>query len=198
MLKKLFRLWPGKAHEAVIEPPAEAAPAALLSAAGVDSFDLAGSMIVVHDLPVPDWRQATAWVDSIADPAAQTDAWARAELAWLDHLRHALGAPYRVVLGDDAALLSTLDANMAAATLGFIARTRTRIGRVLEGLAQASPSGRDLLIVFEDQDTYYRYVSRYSAARTKAASSPSAAACTSSTAAATSSPRGPTCTRSNL
>ena len=58
-------------------------------------------------------------------------------------------------------LLSSLDANVARAALDFIGKTRQRILRVLDGVAQVVEWGSDILIVFDDDDRYYEYVSRY-------------------------------------
>ena len=40
-------------------------------------------------------------------------------------------------------------------------KTLKRIGKVLDGIAQEQQWGHDILIVFEDDDTYYRYIARY-------------------------------------
>jgi hypothetical protein len=40
-------------------------------------------------------------------------------------------------------------------------RTLSRIGKVLDGVAKPPEWGKDILLVFDDEDTYYRYVSRY-------------------------------------
>lgn len=58
-------------------------------------------------------------------------------------------------------LLSNLSRNVAQATLAFMERTLNRIGVVLEGIAETPELGKDLLVVFKDQDSYYRYVSWY-------------------------------------
>lgn len=50
---------------------------------------------------------------------------------------------------------------MAQAALEFIAKTTTRIGKVLEGVAQVPAWGYDILVVFDDEKNYYRYISRY-------------------------------------
>lgn len=61
----------------------------------------------------------------------------------------------------DAVLLSTLEPNVARATLGFMGKTLQRIVRLLAGVAKIPEWGKDILIVFDDEDAYYRYVSHY-------------------------------------
>ena len=116
---------------------------------------------MVQGLPVPDWKAVTGWV--VAHPAgkAQANAWIAGERAWLDHLRVALGTDYHLAERRDALLLSTLAPHIAGATLDFMNKTQQRILRVLDGVAQVAEWGRDILIVFDNEDRYYEYVSRY-------------------------------------
>lgn len=163
MLKSLLRLLPGKARSAeqVNEAVFQMAPPALLEAPGVEAFDVSASLAVVNDLPVPDWGAIAAWVASIPDSPAQAEAWSKAELAWLAHLQTALGGHYHLAQHEYALLLSPLEPRVASATVQFMTRTLSRITSLLDGVAKAPEWGRDILLVFEDEDTYYRYVSRY-------------------------------------
>jgi hypothetical protein len=112
-------------------------------------------------MPVPDWRSLTDWVAGIPDPLEQARAWSNAELAWLAHLQAALGPQYHVAHHEQAVLLSTLEPNVAMATVKFMTKTLARIGTVLGGIGKPAEWGRDILLVFDNEDTYYRYVSRY-------------------------------------
>lgn len=163
MFKRLLQLIPGRsrpetaADEAVfqIDPPAT------LEMPGSEPFDVVAALQVVQDMPVPDWPAVRAWVGAMPDPAAQAEAWARAELAWLAHLQAALGPQYQLARHQHALLLSTLEPRVAVATVQFMTKTLARIEKVLDGVAKAPQSGSDILLVFDDPETYYRYVSRY-------------------------------------
>ncbi len=95
------------------------------------------------------------------DPEVQARAWANCERAWLEYLAVALGPAYRLMEEGDAVILSTLEPNVAEATLGFMGDTLQRIIRLLDGVAQNQEWGKDILVVFDDGDAYYRYVSHY-------------------------------------
>lgn len=136
------------------------APAAL-QAPDVAPLDFAGCLEVIDGLPVPDWRTVAQWVSTIPGPDAQAEAWSRAEMAWLAHLQGALGPGYHIAAHRDSLLLSSLEPRAATATVEFMTRTVSRIAKVLAGVSRAPASGRDILLVFHDEDTYYRYVSRY-------------------------------------
>jgi hypothetical protein len=73
----------------------------------------------------------------------------------------ALGENYALKESDQAIILSTLSNRTAQATLNYLERTNQRILSRLEGVAELPPWGKDILIVFDDDDTYYRYASRY-------------------------------------
>lgn len=163
MLKSILRLLPGKARSdnEVSEAVFQIAPPAQLEAPGVEALDFSASLRVVHDLPVPDWGAIASWVDSIPVSSAQAEAWSKAELAWVAHLQTALGEHYHLAKHEYALLLSPLEPRVATATVQFMTKTLARIASVLDGVAKAPEWGRDILLVFEDEETYYRYVSRY-------------------------------------
>lgn len=112
-------------------------------------------------LPHPDWEVINAWIDTIPDHHEQAAAWGRCEIGWLQHLRSALGQGYRLHVADGVALLSTLDEIGVKATLAFVAKSRGRITRTLAGLAQVPEAGHDVVLVLDDEDTYYRYASHH-------------------------------------
>jgi hypothetical protein len=148
-----------RANASIEATDAPSAAPAEITVDGAKSFSIGAHLSSESGFPLLDWEAANAWVSAIPDPKAQAAAWTQCERAWLQHLRAALGAAYRLQEAGDALLLSTLEPNVATATLGFMAKTQQRVNRVLDGIAQVSDWGRDILIVFDDEDTYYRYVS---------------------------------------
>lgn len=113
-----------------------------------------------NGFPRLDWKSVREWVDGL-DESHQSAAWAQAEIAWLLRLRRSLGAQYRLDTLGSAALVSSLDANIARSTLDFMTKSIRRISAVLDGVASSSDWGHDILVVFEDDETYYRYVSHF-------------------------------------
>lgn len=138
-----------------------AAPPDRVSAADVAPFDVTASLLEAGGLPVVDWAAVQRWVHGIPNESAKADAWSACERAWLEHLRAALGQAYRVRTQGSAILLSTLDAHVADAALAFVNKTVQRIVHVLDGVAAVPEWGHDILIVFDDDEAYYRYVSHY-------------------------------------
>jgi hypothetical protein len=132
-----------------------------VEATGISPLMFKPLLQMSEGLPRPDWDMVTAWIASIPDHSEQAAAWGRCEIAWLQHLQSALGQRYRLRMADEVALLSTLDDVTAKATLAFVARSRERIARTLAGLAQVPEWGYDIVLVLDDEDTYYRYASHH-------------------------------------
>jgi hypothetical protein len=128
---------------------------------GGDEFALAKHITVHEGYPIVDWEKVRAWVDALEPEARRAEAWTACERAWLLHFRDALGRDFRLDEAGSAALVSSLAPNVAAATLAFMARTVRRIGAVLAGIVELAPWGKDILVVFNDEESYYRYVSHY-------------------------------------
>ena len=145
--------------------PDEAKPqlvegAAAVAVAGTATFPISSHLSNTNGFPYLDWNAVQQWIDMI-DPEVQARAWASCERAWLEHLAVALGPTYRLMEERDAVLLSTLEPNIARATLGFMSETLQQIILILDGVAQKPEWGKDILVVFDDEDGYYRYVAHY-------------------------------------
>ncbi|QPF72201.1 hypothetical protein G8A07_04160 [Roseateles sp. DAIF2] len=171
MLKLLRSLLSSTASAAPAPAVARALPPTRIAAPGVEDLLLADLLTEAEGLPFVDWARVHDWVARIpeddassasAPDAARAVAWTACERAWLEHLRAALGAGYRIDAGeDDVLLLSTLEPAVAAATRAFVSKTRQRVVRLLDGVAEVPAWGHEILIVFEDEASYYRYVSFY-------------------------------------
>jgi hypothetical protein len=136
-------------------------PPSSISSEGVSDFNVADNLINADNLPLLDWDAVQQWVDRIPNEIHQARAWSDCECAWLEHLRASLGPTYRLRKDGTTLLLSTLETNVAEATLAFVKATNQRVVRILDGIAHASEWGHQILIVFADDDTYYKYVAKY-------------------------------------
>ena len=156
-LRNLFGARTERAPAAAVVQHAVAAPPEVASGSA-PAFRVAEHCWGQQGYPIMDWAAAGRWTDAL--PAdVQASAWIAIERAWLLHLRDALGAGFRLTESENCLLLSALEDNVANATLGFMERTLKRVVRTLDGIAQVTPEGKDILIVFDDEDSYYRYVS---------------------------------------
>lgn len=80
---------------------------------------------------------------------------------WLDPVKQWLGPQFRFHVEADVVVLSALEPRDALAAAGYIAKTRKQVERVLGDLARFPADQPSVLIVFDDQEDYYAYVSRF-------------------------------------
>ena len=154
LLRKRAR--PSAAPEAEPRIPAPSR----LELEGLPAFEVAGNVAIEDRFALLQWGAARAWVESVPEER-RAEAWLACERAWLAHLRDSLGPEYGLAEGPTAMVVSTLEPRLARQMLEFMEKTLKRILRVLDGVAEEVPWGKDLLVVFDDADTYYRYVSLY-------------------------------------
>lgn len=162
-LRRVFGLTSTNPAQATTETGVSVAvaPPKLIEAADAAPLELSSVLFESDGFARPDWDTVSDWIASIPDPDEQAAAWGRCEIAWLQHMQQALGTNYRIEMADDVALLTSQDTVSARNTLGFVAKSRQRIERLLTGLAEIPEWGHDIVIVFDDEDSYYRYASHH-------------------------------------
>ena len=112
-------------------------------------------------LPLVDWGAVHAWADLATGPAMRTSAVDAARRAWMLHFREALGDTFHLYEDAHSYLLSSLEPNVVAAAGQYVATTRKRIAQVLGGVAQFTPGDKSVLLVMDDEEDYYEYVTLY-------------------------------------
>jgi len=163
MVFKLLKSLVGSPKPLAVDTPFldSTAPRNRVDAPGVAPFDLEASLIDANGFPLVDWPAAERWVSGVTGSRNQAAAWSACERAWIEHLCKAMGPAYHVRAQGSTILLSSLPGHVADVTLAFVNRTVQRIVRTLDGIAAVPEWGQDILIVFEDDEAYYRYVAHY-------------------------------------
>jgi hypothetical protein len=147
-------------EHAAQEEAAEPAPDHL-QAPGLEDWPFAERLHVVAGVPLADWRAIEAWLAAMPDARARAAARVDAHRAWLEHLRDALGDGAWLHETDDAFVLSSLEPAVAAATARYVATTRRRIAGVLGALPKFPAGEKSIVLVLDDEEVYYHYVSIY-------------------------------------
>ena len=132
----------------------------VIAVEGAPPFPIAKTLVRDGGFPLVDWNAVDAWLANV-DESRRNDAWKACERGWLMHLKEALGPSYTLIESPNAIVVSTLEPKVAQATLQYVERTAARITRVLDGVARRPELGKEILVVFDDADTHYRYVSMY-------------------------------------
>lgn len=118
--------------------------------------------LVQHEnMPLLDGQQLVTWLHANVAGEFHTPVLDDAKRAWLLHVRDALGENFQITESKTALLLSSLNPNTARTTANFMGNALEQVLGALDGLAQAPQRGKDILIVFEDAESYYRYLSFY-------------------------------------
>jgi hypothetical protein len=138
-----------------------AATAPLNVSEGAHTFDVSEHLLRHERLPHLDWQAVRDWVESLPDASHHASAWAACEAAWLAHLAQALGAGFEVYSAADTQLVAHSTPSEARGTMQFIVSTRCDVLNVLADLAQDEGWGDHIVLLFDDQDSYYRYVSHF-------------------------------------
>ena len=110
-------------------------------------------------LPIPDW-------DRLEQPADATDEqlhafWDAAASTWLIELSARLGNGYAFAESNFFMLLGALSDRQQQLALEYAEKSRTRVLKVLSGIAVDDGYGKEVILVFKDQETYYTYTSNY-------------------------------------
>jgi hypothetical protein len=111
------------------------------------------------NMPLLDGHQLTNWLNDNVAGELHTSMWEEAKRAWLLHVRDALGANFHIAESKTALSLSSLNSSTARTTANFMGNALEQVLGVLDGIAQAPQWGKDILIVFEDAESYYHYLS---------------------------------------
>lgn len=123
-------------------------------------LSLADAFVQANGFPLLQWQAVDALLAGLDDaerPAART----ACQRLWLEHMRHALGPQVSVRETDHAFVLSSLDEGQQRATAAYIGHTRRKVETLLAGVAAFPAEGKSILLVLDDEDTYYHYVSVY-------------------------------------
>jgi hypothetical protein len=110
-------------------------------------------------LPIPDW-ELQSWPES--DDAKTLHRHANGlAAAWLDATIAALPVPHARAESDNFMLMSSLAPRQSAVLLDYLERSRRRVLATLPGIAADEGHGKSVVMVFVDEETYYRYVANY-------------------------------------
>jgi len=111
--------------------------------------------------PIPDW-EAIAQAEEAQWQDAERDAfWSAAASQWLERMAQEWDGGYAVRESREFFLLCAFAERDSRVFLDFCESVRKRILAYLPGLASTQGHGKHVVIVIDDQDEYYDYISHY-------------------------------------
>lgn len=109
-----------------------------------------------------DWDAIRKWIAASVSPVDAEAAWSEAALLWVNQLRDDLGGDYLVTQSRQTILLCDQPLETARWLLDYAGRTEQTIQAQLGEVAWSGASGKDVILVFSDEDDYYQYLSHHS------------------------------------
>jgi hypothetical protein len=122
---------------------------------------LAAHVDVGHGFPIPRWSDIAGQLPEGLGPDALNAFWGAAAAAWLERMRAALGDGFEVRASDNFLLLAHAERRYADLLLKHAERSLRRILATLKDVAADFGYGQHVVMLFDDKDQYYRYVSNY-------------------------------------
>ena len=109
----------------------------------------------------PNWKVIGEAIKQTVTLENAAGAWAEAAVQWVQQLRSDLGGEYAVRWSQEFVLLSTQDSQKADDLLLFAERTLTQIYAWLKGAGWEWGYGKHVILLFDDEEDYYQYVSYF-------------------------------------
>lgn len=109
--------------------------------------------------PRPDWRSITRLVDERFPESARNAIWVEIATAWLNRIADNLPAGYSIHQSENFLLLTSESERYVSLLKGFLEKTRKNILGKLSGITNDDGYGKHLVIIIDDIDTYYAYMS---------------------------------------
>ncbi|HUU84925.1 MAG TPA: hypothetical protein VM243_15605 [Phycisphaerae bacterium] len=127
----------------------------------IDLDAVASAFEPADGLPRPRWDVIQSWIDRHVAAARRESAWCEAGYQWLEKLCEHLGGRYFINSSANFALLTPQLKDEADKLLRLAEAARTKI-RELLGAAEGAPAtSKRFILVFEDVDIYYTYISHF-------------------------------------
>jgi hypothetical protein len=126
------------------------------------AFPLFENLGTINGFPFIDWEALETWIAANADENHRQEVTAQAKRAWLLHLKEVLGSHFTLHESADVYVLSSLENRVAMASADYITRAKHRIRQILsDGIARFPDEGKSILLVLDDEESYYDYLSCY-------------------------------------
>lgn len=109
----------------------------------------------------PDWNAINEVVDKDYKDSDQHQLWCDIARTWLKKLIPSLSSEHRVHESENFLLLTSESSRYVSVLSGFLERTLGKILATLPGIARYEGFGKQVVIIFDDIDLYYGYLSDF-------------------------------------
>ena len=118
-------------------------------------------IIDLDDYPRPNWVAITEYVNEEYADTVKHELWCDIARIWLDKLKKKLSIEYAVHELDNFILLTSEKEKYVNHFLRFLEKSRNKILTTLPGITRDDGYGKHVVIVFDDIDSYFTYISYF-------------------------------------
>jgi hypothetical protein len=136
----------------------------------IDTAQIPGAFKFETGFHRPDWIAIGEWINRNVHGEERQEAWNEAVLQWLELLRQDLGGDYFILQSRQTFLLSEQPRATARWLLDYASRVVDTVEENLGAIAWQGSFGKDVVLVFSDEDDYYQYLAYHSPDGEQAAS----------------------------
>lgn len=115
---------------------------------------------IIDGFPSPKWKLIAERIEAAPESEWQ-ELWTQWVRRWLEATISVLPPGYQLFESGDFFVMSAQEDRFTTLLVEFLGRARRSILSKLDGIASDDGFGPHVLLMFEDQEHYYRYISRF-------------------------------------
>src|SRR5215469_7135553 len=128
----------------------------------IDLQQIEGAFSFEEGFSRPDWRLISKVIrENTTESLDVNEVWAEAARQWINQLQRDLGGDYAVAESRRFLLLAASSADTRMRILTFAEKTLDQIRERLKDAAWDSKHGKHIILLFDEEDDYYQYVSYF-------------------------------------
>lgn len=128
---------------------------------GIKLDELPGAYNFNEGFSRPDWEVIEKAIDTLQSRESRRLAWDDVILHWTKKLAGELGGSYRVSTSGDCVFVSNLEIDVTNRLLQFTTTAIDKIREALPGVAWKNFENLHLILLLDEEDDYYQYLSDF-------------------------------------
>lgn len=115
----------------------------------------------VDNFPRPNWEAIYAEVEKNHKDTDQHNLWCAIARSWMNRITSGLPSDYAIHESDNFILVTSESEKYVSNFLEYLERTHKRILNTLHGIASGKSFGKHVVLIFDQIDLYYSYLSYF-------------------------------------
>ncbi len=116
---------------------------------------------IVAGFPRPNWETINDEIPKNISDRDTNDLWCEIAIIWVNKIKSVLSTDYSTYVSSNFLLLTSENIKYADSLLKFLEDTLNRILRTLNGIALDDGYGKHVVLIFDNLDHYYSYISYF-------------------------------------